>query len=183
MAEGTTKGVKDSQLMKKKGHIVAGCGSYQEYLVFMPQSMYSTVLPPKPRKMHGKPRKKRIRTIGEGSSSTRVSKVGSQASSSNCKKPGHNKASCKEPIIEQTPKPKRVSGRPRKKQSVGDFVDFDVVLRGPVRDEGSSGSRGGAGGSSGGPGGSRGGAFGSRQGASGSIIGANGSRGGASVFR
>ncbi|GKG56635.1 hypothetical protein Tco_0579959, partial [Tanacetum coccineum] len=93
----------------------------------------------------------------------------------------------KEPIIKQTLKPKRVSGRPRKKQSVGDFVDFDVVLRGPVRDEGSSGSRGGAsgsrgrggaGGSRGGPGGSRGGAFGSRQGASGSIIGTNGSRSG-----
>ncbi|GJX50355.1 hypothetical protein Tco_0277200 [Tanacetum coccineum] len=67
-----------------------------------------------------------------------------------------------------------VLGRPRKKQSVGDFVDFDVVLRGPVRDEGSSGSRGGAGGSRGGPGGSRGGAFGSRQG------GADGSRGGVS---
>nr|GEW77169.1 putative wall-associated receptor kinase-like 16 [Tanacetum cinerariifolium] len=43
---------------------------------FLPyQSMYSTVLPPKPRKMPGRPRKKRIRAIGEGGSSTRVSKV------------------------------------------------------------------------------------------------------------
>nr|GEW85225.1 hypothetical protein [Tanacetum cinerariifolium] len=38
------------------------------------QSMYSTVLPPKPRKMFGMPKKKRIRAIGEGGSSTRVSK-------------------------------------------------------------------------------------------------------------
>nr|GEX15047.1 multidrug resistance-associated protein 5 [Tanacetum cinerariifolium] len=40
------------------------------------QSMYSTVLPPKPRKIPGRPRKKRIRAIGEGGSSTRVFKVG-----------------------------------------------------------------------------------------------------------
>ncbi|GJT61828.1 multidrug resistance-associated protein 5 [Tanacetum coccineum] len=40
------------------------------------QSMYSTVLPPKPRKLPGRPRKKRIRSMGEGGSSTRVSKVG-----------------------------------------------------------------------------------------------------------
>ncbi|GJT82890.1 multidrug resistance-associated protein 5 [Tanacetum coccineum] len=40
------------------------------------QSMYSTVLPPKPKKMPGRPRKKRIRSVGEGGSSTRVSKIG-----------------------------------------------------------------------------------------------------------
>ncbi|GKC93408.1 multidrug resistance-associated protein 5, partial [Tanacetum coccineum] len=38
------------------------------------QSMYSIILPPKPRKMFGRPRKKRIRAICEGGSSTRVSK-------------------------------------------------------------------------------------------------------------
>nr|GEW14370.1 hypothetical protein [Tanacetum cinerariifolium] len=38
------------------------------------QSMYSTVLPPKPRKMPDRLKKKRIRAIGEGGSSTRVSK-------------------------------------------------------------------------------------------------------------
>ncbi|GJX94027.1 multidrug resistance-associated protein 5 [Tanacetum coccineum] len=131
------------------------------------QSMYSTVLPPKPRKMPGRPRKKRIRAIGEGGSSTRVSKVGSQGSCSNCKKPGHNKSSCKEPVVEQTPKPKGVVGRPRKKQPVDDFEDVDVVQRGPVRDEGASGTRGGAIGSRGR--GGRGGVAGSRGGASGSI--------------
>ncbi|GJY95728.1 hypothetical protein Tco_0512089 [Tanacetum coccineum] len=39
------------------------------------QSMYSTVLPPKPRKILGRPRKKRIRSVGKGGSSTRVSKI------------------------------------------------------------------------------------------------------------
>ncbi|GJS37580.1 multidrug resistance-associated protein 5 [Tanacetum coccineum] len=44
---------------------------------FLPdKSMYSTVLPPKPRKIAGRPKKKRIRAIGEGGSSTRVSKRG-----------------------------------------------------------------------------------------------------------
>ncbi|GKD87862.1 hypothetical protein Tco_1359016 [Tanacetum coccineum] len=114
-----------------------------------------------------RPRKKRIRAIGEGGSSTRVSKVGSQGSCSNYKKPGHNKSSCKEPVVEQTPKPKGVVGRPRKKQPVDDFKDVDVVQRGLVRDEGSSGTRGDAIGSRGR--GGRGGAAGSRGGASGSI--------------
>nr|GEZ08779.1 multidrug resistance-associated protein 5 [Tanacetum cinerariifolium] len=40
------------------------------------KSMYSIVLRPKPRKMPGRPKTKRIRAIGEGGSSTRVSKRG-----------------------------------------------------------------------------------------------------------
>ncbi|GJT81092.1 multidrug resistance-associated protein 5 [Tanacetum coccineum] len=40
------------------------------------KSMYFTVLSPKPRKMSGRPKKKRIRAIDEGCSSTRVSKLG-----------------------------------------------------------------------------------------------------------
>ncbi|GKD52300.1 hypothetical protein Tco_1281276 [Tanacetum coccineum] len=110
--------------------------------------MYSTALPPKPRKMSGRLRKKRIKFVGEGGSSTRVSKV-----------------------VEQTPKPKGVVGRPRNKQSMDDLEDVDVVQRGPLRDKGASGSRGGAKGSRG------------RRGAAGSKGGASGSRGGASVSR
>ncbi|GJV18087.1 hypothetical protein Tco_1363410 [Tanacetum coccineum] len=140
------------------------------------QSMYSTVLLQKPRKMPGRPRKKRIRCIGEGGSSTRVSKVGSQASCSNCKKPGHNKASCKAPILEQPPKPKGVPGRPRKNQSNVNLEDADVVLRGPLRDEGAGGSRGGASRSRGGVSGSRGGAGAFRGGTSKSRGGASSSK-------
>ncbi|GJR32813.1 multidrug resistance-associated protein 5 [Tanacetum coccineum] len=142
------------------------------------QSMYSTVLLPKPRKMPRRFKKKTIRAIGEGGSSTRVSKVGSQGSCSNCKQPGHDKSSCKEPIVEQTPKPKGVVGRPRKKQPVDNFEDVDVVQRGPVRDEGASGTRGGAIGSRG-----RGGVAGSRGGASGSIGRGAGGSGSASGSR
>nr|GEX42083.1 RNA-directed DNA polymerase, eukaryota [Tanacetum cinerariifolium] len=40
------------------------------------QSMYSIVLPPKPKKMPDRPRKKRIRFKGEGGSLTKVSKIG-----------------------------------------------------------------------------------------------------------
>ncbi|GJW15305.1 multidrug resistance-associated protein 5 [Tanacetum coccineum] len=88
------------------------------------QSMYFTVLLPKPRKMPCRPRKKRIRAIGEGGSSTRVSK------------------------------------------------------RGPVRDEGASGTKGGAIGFGG-----RGGVAGSRGGASGSIGRGAGGSGSASWSR
>ncbi|GJU60634.1 multidrug resistance-associated protein 5 [Tanacetum coccineum] len=157
------------------------CVHVTKVIFLINKSMYSTVLPPKPRKMPGRPRKKRIRAIGEGGSSTRVSKVGSQGSCSNCKKPGHNKSSCKEPVVEQTPKPKGVVGRPRKKQPVDDFEDVDVVQRGPVRDEGASGTRGGAIGSRGR--GGRGGVVGSRGGASGSIGRGAGGSGGASGSR
>nr|GEU98322.1 multidrug resistance-associated protein 5 [Tanacetum cinerariifolium] len=161
--------------------------------VYDTKSMYSTVLPPKPRKIPGRPRKKRIRAVGEGGSSTRVSKVGSQGSCSNYKKSRHNKSSCKEPVVEQTPKPKGVVVRPRKKQPIADFKDFDVVQRVPIRDEGTSRTRGGVIGSRDrgdrrGPAGSRGGANGSvGRGASGSGgasrsrgRGTTGSRGGAS---
>ncbi|GJS74143.1 hypothetical protein Tco_0706984 [Tanacetum coccineum] len=126
----------------------------------------------------GRPKKKRIRAIGEGGSSSIVSKIGYQASCSNYKKPGHNKASCTEPVVEQTLKPKGVPGRPRKNQSVDDLDDVDVVLRGSVRDEEASGSRG-----RGGTGGSRGDASGYGGGASVSRRGAGGSKGGASGSR
>ncbi|GJR50203.1 putative reverse transcriptase domain-containing protein [Tanacetum coccineum] len=97
------------------------------------------------KKMPGRPRKKRIRSKGQGGSSTRVSKIGSQGSCLNCKKPRHNKASCKEPILEQTPKPKGVTG---KKQYVVNIKDADVNVKGTVRDGskqgGADGLKGGA---------------------------------------
>ncbi|GJY05813.1 multidrug resistance-associated protein 5 [Tanacetum coccineum] len=121
------------------------------------QSMYSTVLPPKPRKMLGRPRKKRIRAIGKGGSSTRVSKVDSHGSCSNCKKPGHNKSSCKEPLVEQTPKPKGVVGSRGRgcvagsrcgasgsidREAGGSGVAGGLIGRGAGGSGGASGSRG-----------------------------------------
>ncbi|GJU64367.1 hypothetical protein Tco_1246202 [Tanacetum coccineum] len=118
--------------------------------------------------MPGRPRKKRIRAIGEGGSSTRVSKAGSQGNFSNCRKHGYNKASCKEPVVEQTLKPKGVQGRPRKKQSVDNLEDVDI--------DGAVGLSGESSGFGGGASVSRGVASGSRGGTSGSG-GASGSRG------
>ncbi|GKB13270.1 hypothetical protein Tco_0847193 [Tanacetum coccineum] len=167
MAERTTKIFSPSMLMWQLSGIPC---------VHATKSMYSTILPPKPKKMPGRPRKKRIRSMGEGGSSTRVSKVGGQANCSNYKKPRHNKASCTTLVVEQTPKPKRVVSLPRNKQSMDDLEDVDVVQRGPVRDEGAGGSRGGARGPRG-----RGGASGSRGGASVSRGVVGRSRGGPSV--
>ncbi|GKB61578.1 multidrug resistance-associated protein 5 [Tanacetum coccineum] len=167
MAEGTTKVRSGSEgFTVDEGKRTCSCRMWQlsgipsvhatNVIFLINRSMYSTVLPPKHRKMPGKPRKKRIRAIGEGSSSTRVSKVGSQASCSNCKQHGHNKACCKEPVVAQTPKPKGVLNRPRKNQSVDDLDDVDVILRAQVRGERASGSRGGVIRSRGGASGSRG---------------------------
>ncbi|GJW82263.1 hypothetical protein Tco_0146238 [Tanacetum coccineum] len=111
------------EISRKWNPRVLACNTYC-YVKLVPsmnfwpdQSMYTTVLPPKPRKMRGRPRKKRIRYMGKGGSSTRISK------------------------------------------------------RGPVRNEGAGGSRGGARESRG------------RRGDVGSRGGASGSRGGASVSR
>ncbi|GJR08487.1 hypothetical protein Tco_0791139 [Tanacetum coccineum] len=85
--------------------------------------------------------------------------------------------------IEQTPKPKGVPCSPKKNQPGDESDDVDVVLRGQIRDEGASGSRGGATGSigRGGAAMSRGGASGYRGGASVSRGVVGGSRGGSSV--
>ena len=80
------------------------------------QSMYSLILPPKPKKMPGRPRKKRIRSRVEGGSSTRVSKVGVVMSCSICHQPGHNKKSCKNEPVQEVPKEKKPRGRPRKRK-------------------------------------------------------------------
>ena len=81
------------------------------------QSQYSKVLPPKFKKMPGRPKKKRIRAKGEGGSSTRVSKVGVSMTCQNCFKVGHNKKGCKEAAVEKPVKPKGKAGRPSKVQA------------------------------------------------------------------
>ncbi|GKB05414.1 hypothetical protein Tco_0833609 [Tanacetum coccineum] len=52
--------------------------------------------------------------------------------------------SCKDPILEQTSKPKGVPGRPRKKQVVVNLEDVDVDVRGTMRDGSEHGGNGGA---------------------------------------
>ena len=84
------------------------------------QSQYSTVLPPKLKKMPGRPRKKRIRAKGEGGSGTRVSKVGTIITCGNCLQQGHNKKGCKFPTAPKPPKVIKKAGRPRKDGSASD---------------------------------------------------------------
>ncbi|GKG13375.1 hypothetical protein Tco_0350335, partial [Tanacetum coccineum] len=96
--------------------------------------------------------------------------------------------SCKDPILEQTSKPKGVPGRPRKKQVVVNLEDVDVDVRGTTRDASEQGSNDGAQQGSAGAGGSKkGGAGGSKQCsaiAGGSKRGAGGSKkGGAGRFK
>ncbi|GKB54587.1 hypothetical protein Tco_0905340 [Tanacetum coccineum] len=153
MAEGTTKHVipAGGNLFKVRlgsegftiDETLCSCHKVPGMNFWPDQSMYSIVVPPKPRKMPGRPKKKRIKAI-----------------------------------VKQTPKPKGVPGRLRKNQSADDSDDVDVVLRGQVRDEGASESRGGATGSRG-----RGGAAMSKGGASGSRGKGDGGSGSASGSR
>ncbi|GJZ28892.1 hypothetical protein Tco_0573539 [Tanacetum coccineum] len=78
------------------------------------QSQFYKVLPPKPRVMPGRPRKKRIRVSHEGGSGTRVSKVGSQVTCQNCFQVGHNKKGCKAPPVQKPVIEKKKARRPRK---------------------------------------------------------------------
>nr|GEV09260.1 hypothetical protein [Tanacetum cinerariifolium] len=78
------------------------------------QSQFYKVLPPKPRVMSGRPRKKRIRASHEGGSGTRVSKVGRQVTCQNCFQVGHNKKGCKAPPVQKPVIEKKKARRPRK---------------------------------------------------------------------
>ncbi|KAJ9543410.1 hypothetical protein OSB04_023117 [Centaurea solstitialis] len=73
-------------------------------------------LPPKPKKMPGRPKKKRKRAVHEASSHTgKISKVGVAMTCQICLQEGHNKRSCKREPVPKPPKPpsKKV-GRPKK---------------------------------------------------------------------
>ncbi|GJT23606.1 pentatricopeptide repeat-containing protein [Tanacetum coccineum] len=91
--------------------------AYHQYMTliggmtFWPDSsMYSTVLPPKPRTMLGKPRKHRIRAHHERQFPNRVSRAGVEMTCQNCFENGHNRSSCsKAKVI-----PPAKTGRPKK---------------------------------------------------------------------
>ncbi|GKE78249.1 hypothetical protein Tco_1544369, partial [Tanacetum coccineum] len=75
--------------------------AYHQYMTpvggmtFWPDSsMYSTVLPPKPRTMPGRPRKHRIRAPHERQFPNRVSRAGVEMTCQNYFEKGHNKSSC-----------------------------------------------------------------------------------------
>nr|GEW27084.1 putative reverse transcriptase domain-containing protein [Tanacetum cinerariifolium] len=79
-------------------------------------STYSTVLPPKPRKMPGRPRKQRIRAPYERQFLNRVSKAGVEMTCQNCFEKGHNKSFCTKPTI--IPPKRQLAKRVKPKKNV-----------------------------------------------------------------
>lgn len=88
-------------------------------MTFWPDSShYTKVLPPKPKKMPGRPRKQRIRAAHERKNPSKVSKSGVVMTCSNCQQKGHNRLSCSNDTVLIPPKPPARRGRPRKNNNV-----------------------------------------------------------------
>ncbi|GJW21266.1 pentatricopeptide repeat-containing protein [Tanacetum coccineum] len=104
--------------------------AYHQYLTpvggmsFWPDcSEMSRVLPPKPKKMPGRPRKKRIRASHETKYPNKISRSGVQMTCSNCFQKGHNKSGCKNQTVLLPLKPPAKKGRPRKNPIPSKSVD------------------------------------------------------------
>ena len=88
-------------------------------MTFWPDSSeYTKVLPPKPKKMPGRPRKQRIRAAHERKNPSKVSKAGGVMTCSNCQQKGHNRLTCTNATVLIPPKPPVRRGRPRKNNNV-----------------------------------------------------------------
>ncbi|GJU31453.1 hypothetical protein Tco_1175042 [Tanacetum coccineum] len=125
----------DTKLNKRPEDYIPACfrkeayfKAYHQYMTlvggmtFWPDSsMYSTVLPPKPRTMPGRPRKQRIRAPHERQFPNRVSRAGVEMTCQNCFEKGHNKSSCTKPTV--TPPTKQPAKRGRPKKNVVTVVD------------------------------------------------------------
>ncbi|XP_071738607.1 uncharacterized protein [Rutidosis leptorrhynchoides] len=71
-------------------------------------------LPPKPRIMPGRPKKKRTRAAHESVPGVRISRAGSSMTCGNCGEDGHNKRGCKNEPRVKASKVSKAVGRPRK---------------------------------------------------------------------
>ncbi|GJY52967.1 pentatricopeptide repeat-containing protein [Tanacetum coccineum] len=86
-----------------------------EGITFLPDcSNLSKILGHIPKKMPGRPKKKRIRAGHENKSSTKIFRAEIPMTCQNCGEPGHNKKGCKNPTIPKPPKEKGKAGRPKK---------------------------------------------------------------------
>ncbi|KAL4558095.1 hypothetical protein LXL04_036291 [Taraxacum kok-saghyz] len=117
------------------------------------RTAHTKPLPPLARRMTGRPTVKRKRHVTEsqdkysqkkGTVSGRGGPIGRTVQCRNCLQRGHNKVSCKNPMVTQEPKPKKKMGRPRVNPDVSHWTRGGS--RGGVRGSGGSG-RGGSGGS------------------------------------
>ena len=95
--------------------------AYSEYIKpvdgihFWPDcSNLSRILGPIPKKMPGRPKKKRVRASHEPKSRNKVSRAGIPMTCHNCGESGHNKKGCCNQPVPKPPKAKRKVGRPRK---------------------------------------------------------------------
>nr|GEZ50070.1 pentatricopeptide repeat-containing protein [Tanacetum cinerariifolium] len=104
--------------------------AYHQYLTpvggmsFWPDcSEMSKVLPRKPKKMHGRPRKKRIRASHETKYPNKISRSEVQMTCSNCFQKGHNKSGYKNQTVLLPPEPPTKKGRPRKNLIPSESID------------------------------------------------------------
>ena len=95
--------------------------AYSEYIKPVPgihfwpdTSNLSRILGPLPKKMPGRPQKKRIRASHEHNSGTKISRAGAVMTCHNCWERGHNKKGCKKDPVVKPPKEKAKIGRPKK---------------------------------------------------------------------
>ena len=78
-------------------------------------------LPPIPRKMPGRPKKKRTRTVQELPSHTgKISKIGVAMTCEICLQERHNKRSSKRELIAKPPRSPKKVGRPKKDKSLAE---------------------------------------------------------------
>ncbi|GKB16383.1 hypothetical protein Tco_0850306 [Tanacetum coccineum] len=100
-------------------------------------SNLSRILGPKPRKMPGRPRKKRFRAAHETKSNTRIPRAGFLIRCHNCWEIGHNKKGCKKEPIPVILKEKKKAGRPKKIQntkSVDDDNDVPLFVNNDINE-------------------------------------------------
>ncbi|GJV40933.1 hypothetical protein Tco_1419373 [Tanacetum coccineum] len=109
-------------------------------------SNLSTVLYPKPKRMSGRPKKKRIRASHEPKfSTTKISRSGAIMTCHNYCERGHNKTTCKKDPIPVVPKEKGKPGRPNKLQNmetVPEDNEIPTFVHNPKDEMGASNSRG-----------------------------------------
>ncbi|KAM6563311.1 hypothetical protein CsatB_023309 [Cannabis sativa] len=81
-----------------------------------PNKGLNPILPPAETVLPGRPKKSRRREVDEPPPGvTKMRRFGQSNNCSNCKKPGHTKTTCKQPVQEKEPPQKKKMGRPPKK--------------------------------------------------------------------
>ncbi|GJU99751.1 pentatricopeptide repeat-containing protein [Tanacetum coccineum] len=106
----------------------------------------STVLCLKPKRMPGRPKKKRIRASHEPKfSTTKISRARAIMTCHNCWEKGNNKSTCKKDPIPVVPKEKGKPGRPKNQQNMETMLEDNEIptfMHNPIDEMRASNSRG-----------------------------------------